>query len=292
VTIGSGLHGLFYLRLASNQAGVWYPADEMFTAAVSQFRFTNSLTQHRILVGQAARLLLFERLSRDIPDQTWVVAERDRRAMRRILGSRDVVSIPNGVDLELFAPGDWEPRPNTAVFWGRLDFGPNEQALEFFLTRVWPSVLAAKPDARLLVMGYAPSVTVRRLTAAPGVELLADVPDIRPIVLSAPVALYPFVSGTGIKNKLLEGAALGRALLVSPTAIDGLRPPERDAWEVCSSPSIWRDALLALWQDSERARSLGAAARAWVERHYSWERAGAQAEENLERVLARRRASA
>jgi glycosyltransferase involved in cell wall biosynthesis len=289
VVIGSGLHGLFYLRLVEGKGRVWYPPDEMATAALSQVRLTNPLRRTRTMLSEAARLLFIQRLWRDVPDQIWVVAEKDRRSMRRIVGDRDVVSIPNGVDSERFRPLEVETRPDSAVFWGRLDFGPNEQALEFFLGRVWPLVRAARPEASLRVMGFSPSEAVRRLTASSGVELLADVPDIRPVVCSAPVALYPFFSGTGIKNKLLEGAALGRALVVSPTAIDGMREQAAAPWRLATTPESWRDALLTLWDSPGESSALGAAARAWVERNYSWERAGALAEENLERVLARRR---
>jgi hypothetical protein len=212
--------------------------------------------------------------------------------MRRILGDRDVVSIPNGVDLDFYSPVETEERPNTAVFWGRLDFGPNEQALDFFLTKVWPTVRAAQSDARLLVMGYSPSETVRRLTSAPGVELRPDVADIRPAVCSTPVAIYPFVSGVGIKNKLLEGAAMGRALLASPRAVDGLATADPPAWRICSDPASWRDGLLDLWRNPAKACLLGASARRWAERHHSWGQAGALAEHNLERALARARRTA
>ena len=289
VVIGSGLHGLFYLRQAPEKLRIWYAPDEIFTAALSQCRWTNGFVQNRMMLMQAARLLLFERMSRDIPDQTWVVAEKDLRAMRRILGERDVVKIANGVDLEFFSPGEGEAAPNTAVFWGRLDFGPNEQALDFFLGKVWPLVREAQPEAKLIVMGFSPSEAVRALVRAPGVELLADVPDLRPVVHAAPVAIYPFVSGTGIKNKLLEGAAMGRALAVSPRAVDGLQTSDPPPWRLCESPESWRDALLELWRNPARARTLGGAARRWVEANHSWESAGALAAEQLERVAARRR---
>jgi glycosyltransferase involved in cell wall biosynthesis len=292
VVIASGLQGLFYLRQIEGRSRIWYPSDEMATAVLTQIRLSNPLRRTRVMLSEAARLLLIQRMWRDIPDQIWVVAEKDRRSMRRIVGDRDVVSIPNGVDQEFFRPVEVETQPNSAVFWGRLDFGPNEQALEFFIGRVWPLIRAARADASLRVMGYSPSEAVRRLTAAPGVELLADAPDIRPVVCSAPVALYPFFSGTGIKNKLLEGAALARALIVSPNTVEGMRDAAAGPWRLAASPESWRDALLALWDRPAEASALGAAARDWVERNYSWERAGALAEENLERALARRRRAA
>ncbi|MEZ5360985.1 MAG: glycosyltransferase family 4 protein [Bryobacterales bacterium] len=132
-----------------------------------------------------------------------------------------------------------------------------------FLEKVWPLVRAQQPDARLVVMGFSPSEKVERLTAgALGVELFSNVPDIRPVVCSAPVAIFPFVSGTGVKNKLLEGAAMARALIVSPMATDGLRgaDPAPIAFE---KPEQWCDTLLELWRNPRTAGDLGRQARRW-----------------------------
>jgi len=88
----------------------------------------------------------------------------------------------------------------------------------------------------------------------------------------------------GTPRTLLEGAAMERALLVSPTAIDGLVPTDPRPWRVCKSPEQWRDALLALWQSPRQARSLGRAARAWVEARHSWTSAGELAAASVRRV--------
>jgi glycosyltransferase involved in cell wall biosynthesis len=119
--------------------------------------------------------------------------------------------------------------------------------------------------------------------------LVADAPDIRPVVCSAPVALYPFISGTGIKNKLLEGAAMGRALLVSPTAVAGLTPSNPLPWRLCRTPEDWRDELLRLWRNPDEAVRLGDAARSWAEQRHSWSRAGDLAEASIRRVCGRQR---
>ena len=287
--VTAGFHGLIYLRYFPKQVRAWYAGDELAVAALSQLSFRSGFTENRQLLTVAVRLFLTQRMCRDVPHVTWMVAPKDVRAMRRVMGKRDVRWIPNGVDFEHFSPVDVEMRPHTTVFWGRLDFTPNEQAIEYFLRRVWPLVREVRADARLIVMGYSPSDRVRTLAEAEGVELVADAPDIRPVVCSASVAVFPFVSGTGIKNKVLEGAALERSLLVSPLATNGLRVTDAPPWRVCESPEQWRDALLEHWDNPEAARQAGRAARAWVEQNHSWPSAGDLAETSIQEALARRR---
>ena len=285
VLIASGIHGLLLLHLFKDRPTIWYAGDELVVGGLSQLRWANSWQHNKAILRQAARVLFFTCMSRNVPAETWVVAERDARSMRRITARNNVVVIANGVDLEHFRPSGDSPRPNAAVFWGRLDFGPNEQATEFLTQRVWPLVLEAEPSAELTIMGFSPTDRVRQMASAPGVRLLSDAPDIRPVVCSAPVALYPFQSGTGIKNKLLEGAALERALLVSSTAVEGLVPTDPLPWRLCRGPEQWRDELLQLWRAPEQARELGRAARAWVSVRHSWASAGELADQSLRRVL-------
>ena len=66
-------------------------------------------------------------------DRVWVVSERDQRAMQLVAGVAHVDVLPNGVDGDVLqARRRKPPSRRTAVFWGRLDFGPNIQALEWF----------------------------------------------------------------------------------------------------------------------------------------------------------------
>ena len=77
------------------------------------------------------------------------------------------------------------------------------------------------------------------------------------------------MSGAGIKNKLLEAAAMGLPIACTPVATRGLRG--RPPLSVAGSPAALAAALVGLWQDEPRRRQLGADARAWVLEHHTWE---------------------
>jgi glycosyltransferase involved in cell wall biosynthesis len=117
---------------------------------------------------------------------------------------------------------------------------------------------------------------------------MPDVPDLRSVVRQHEVVVLPFVSGGGIKNKLLEAAAMGQAIVCTPKATRGLRaaPPLM----VASSASDMSHTILNLWNDAARRRELGESARAWVTEHHTWEAAARQAMGGLAAsVEARRR---
>ena len=162
-------------------------------------------------------------------------------------------------------PGGRAQEPNSCAFWGRLDFGPNVQAVEHFARRIWPAVRAAVPDAkRCACTGSSRRRRWRPWRARDGITLTADLPDIRPAVRAAQVVVLPFVSGGGIKNKLLEAAAMGLPVVATGRARHGLvgRPP----LVVAESAADWVRALTALWADAGERASVGAAGRDWVVR--------------------------
>jgi glycosyltransferase involved in cell wall biosynthesis len=263
----SGLRVLPYLgALPHGTQAVWYAADEWVLHHISQVRLLKPRTWGEL--RQAIDKGLYERAYRKRLDRVWVVSKSDARAFRWFAGINQVDVLPNGVDAEHYAPGPEEPLLNSCVFWGRLDFGPNVQALEWFLGKVWPRVRAKIPNARFDVFGFQPTAEVISLCKVAGVTLTADRPDIRAEVRTRQVVVLPFTSGGGIKNKLLEAAAMGRPVLATPRVIAGLNamPP----FPTAKSPQDFAEALLGLFGDESRRASLGRAARAWVSEHHTW----------------------
>jgi glycosyltransferase involved in cell wall biosynthesis len=140
-------------------------------------------------------------------------------------------------------------------------------------------VQAKSPAARFAVFGFNPTPAVRALAAAPGVELYPDLPDLRAEVSRRQVVVLPFVSGGGIKNKLLEAAALGMPIVCTRKALSGTKG--NPSVRVAHSPAEWGTALTNLWADDAARRSLGAEARQWVLEHHTWDAAARVAEAGL-----------
>ncbi len=268
VLVSVGLDALPYLVGDHRAVSVWYAADEWVLHHLSQFRALDRPTW--INLRQAAVKGVYQRAFTPDVDRMWVVTEQDRWAARWIAGARHVDVIPNGVDVAYFSPRSVEELPDTAVFWGRLDFGPNVQALEWVVRQVWPRVREQRPEAVLRIIGFKPGDEVRRLAVEPGVSLQQDLPDLRDEVCRHAVAIAPMVSGLGIKNKLLEAAAMGRAILCTTKATLGLDLPASPPFVIADRPADWARTLVALWDDPQKRRQLGADARAWVTSRHSW----------------------
>jgi len=276
-------HLLPLLSVVRGPVRVWYPADDpawhhLTRISVSQPRTWGELKP-------AAVNILYERAFRACYDRVWVVSPSDRSAMRLFSGCRAVDLTPNGVDAHHYSPAGRASEtdlPTTCVFWGRLDFDPNVDALEWFIGKIWPEVVKRTPTARFAVFGFNPRERVRELTKSPGVELHPDLPDLRHEVSRRAVVVLPFITGGGIKNKLLEAAALGMPIACTAWALSGTKGTP--AVRVCRSARDWAGTLAGLWADATARRDLGDAARSWVTTHHTWNAAAATAEAGILRM--------
>jgi len=209
---------------------------------------------------------------------TVCVGERDAAWLRR-MGGRRVHVVPNGVALPGEAPA--EAACPVLSFTGTLDYHPNVDAALFAARAVFPLVRAALPEARLLIAGRRPVREVRDLAALPGVEVAADVADMRAVLARTRVGLAPMRAGSGIKNKVLEAWACARPVVMTRVAANGLSLPEGHAGLVRDAPEAQAEAAVGLLREPERAAALGALARAHVAAAFSWARQA----ERLDRVL-------
>lgn len=240
--------------------------------AVGLKRLLQTLRFERTFLGQAA-LCCF-------------VSEQDATAFRRCVTRRGRVAvIPNGVDLEYYAPQSIEEEESGLVFEGNMAFGPNVDAVIHFCRAIFPKIASRLPDVTLTVVGKDPHSSILAL-AGPRVRVTGTVADVRPYVARAAVFVCAMRKGAGIKNKILQAWAMGKAVVATPTSCGGLRYRDGENIRVASSPSDFADAVVELLNDEGRRRTIGREARATVEAHYSWARRGAELEQCFE-VVAR-----
>lgn len=253
---------------------IWYPADDPLLHHLSRITLRDRSTWGELKL--AALNALYVQAYRGTMDRIWVVSPRDRQSLRFQVSRLPIDLIPNGVDSEYFTPAAVATIPLSAVFWGRLDFGPNVDAIGWFLEQVWPRVLGQVPQARFDIFGFNPTDEMRKLAGKVGVSVRADLPDLREEVRRRQVVVLPFVSGSGIKNKLLEAAAMAMPIVGSPKALSGLRgrPPIR----IARTSYQWVEHLRRFWDEEAVRHQWGEAARHWVVKYHTWDSAAARAE--------------
>lgn len=220
----------------------------------------------RVRLGLMARSAeAMERRYFALADQVWVPAPPDAEALAA--GGEHARVVPNVLDLARYEPAV-EEEAGAIVFSGTFTYLPNELAANALLEASAALDRWGVPH-RLYLVGKHPSARLRaRAAACPSAVLTGAVPDARPFLARAAVVAAPLTAGAGTKLKLLEGLALGKAVLTTPVGAAGLDLAPGRELEVRAPGAEFTASLAALLNDPARRQALGQAGRARVRELY------------------------
>jgi len=156
------------------------------------------------------------------------------------------------------------------VFTGQMDYPPNIDAALGFARDALPRIRGRHPEARFAIVGREPAPSIRALDGQGGVEVTGAVPDVRPWLERADVVVAPLRIARGVQNKVLEAMAMGRPVVASPEAFEGIAAEAGRDLVVADGAEAEAEAVCALLHDPARAEAIGRAARAQIEARYAW----------------------
>jgi polysaccharide biosynthesis protein PslH len=221
--------------------------------------------QKWVYAREARTLAEFERRAAGRARAVLVVNENEEETLRTIAPHISAHVIGNGIDVAAFAPPDPPVEAPTVVFCGVMDYAPNVEAVEWFSTRVWPAIRAARPDARLLVVGANPTRGVTALGRRdPSIAVTGKVDAVQPYLWRAAVSVAPLRVARGVQNKVLEALAAGLPTVVTPAVRAGLPAGVERGCLVASEPEAFARSVVGLL-DQPGARRRDIAALACVE---------------------------
>jgi glycosyltransferase involved in cell wall biosynthesis len=219
-------------------------------------------------------------------DAVTTVAEADAVRVRALDPAVRVEVVPNGVDTAYFRPEASKAAVSASlVFVGAMSYPPNVAAMRYFTSRVLPVLRARNRDIRLTIVGRDPSAAVLAM-ASSSVEVTGVVDDVRPYLAASCIFVAPMVSGSGIKNKVLEAMAMARPVVATSLAVEGLPIRNGENALVADDAQAFAAAVQQLLDDPDRAERMARAGRELVQRDYTWE-ACAERYDRLYHELAR-----
>jgi len=189
--------------------------------------------------------------------------------------------VPNAIDVRSHrasGPGTGD----TVLFVGAMDWLPNADGVAFFVKEILPRLRHLAPKVRFVAAGRnPPPEMLRRHGQVPGVQFTGMLEDVRPVIAAAAVCVVPLRLGSGTRLKILEAAAMGKAVVSTRLGAEGLDLRHGHELLLADDPQEFAEAVAALLRNRKLAARLGAAARTAVEKRYSI----AALQEHLRRAL-------
>jgi sugar transferase (PEP-CTERM/EpsH1 system associated) len=208
--------------------------------------------------------------------------------------AKNLMSIPNGVDFQYFSPGAENPKENIQdkrfvikdvhnknndirdkgpilLFTGSMDYYANVEGVSWFNAEILPLIKRKLPQAQFLIVGSNPHPIVKKLGENDGVIVTGFVDDIRPYYQMADICVIPLRLARGVQNKVLEAMSMGKPVVVTSKAVEGIMAVAGEHVFVQDTPDSFSEAVFRLFRDNSLKERMGMHARKFILDNYDWE---------------------
>lgn len=238
---------------------------------------------------QAMKMETYERKVCRKAKHVIAVSDVDALRMKHMFGIETVSSVSTGVDTEYFAPPDSAPQVSDIVFCGSMDWLPNVDAVEFFVSSVLPLILNQLPDTIFTIAGRSPDARVlKAVEGLPGVRVTGKVEDMRPFLWGSKISVVPIRIGGGTRLKIYECMAAGVPVVSTAVGAEGLRYTDGKDLILADDPCGLAVACVRLLSDEAARRTIAQNALDRAQNECSWEAVSLE----FETILDRNRVSA
>jgi glycosyltransferase involved in cell wall biosynthesis len=194
------------------------------------------------------------------------VSGADAGEMQSLYGASRIVSVPTGVNVEYFTPPPDIQPTNHLVFLGSMDWRPNMDGLNWFVSSVLPLIRARRPSVSLAVVGR--GGLAHRDSR---IHVTGTVVDVRPHLWRSAVAIVPLRIGGGTRLKIYEAMAAKIPVVSTSVGAEGLDVRDGGNIQIADSPEAFAERCVVLLSAPEARRKQAQAAWEMVSACYSWE---------------------
>lgn len=262
------------LKNGKNPPIVWDSVDNISHLFRQASQKSSRFSSKAITYVELLRTPAYERRLCEEFDQTLVTSPIDRQAFLNLNPKfpERIKVLPNGVDLHFFSPGTPEKRENAEmVVSGKMSYHANISMVMYLVHEIMPLIWAQRPEVKLTIVGKDPPSSVKEFSRDSRITVTGEVPDIRPYLQRATIAVAPITYGAGIQNKVLEAMACATPVVASPLAVQALGCVAGKDLLIAHTPQDFAEKVLCLLMDPELRKTIGQNGHEYMQNHHSWE---------------------
>jgi glycosyltransferase involved in cell wall biosynthesis len=206
----------------------------------------------------ARRLEAYERAHVNSADGVAAITGEDAAQLRRMGCTRPIIHLPYLLPLEGIQP----EAPNNVFFhMGAMDWKPNMEAVRFLVERIWPLIRRQRPAAVLRLGGRN---MPRNYMSGDGIRVDGEVADAKAYMRESGILLTPLLSGGGMRVKLVEAMAMGRAVVSTSLGVEGIPVENGIHAAVADTAEAFAAAAIRMHDDEVWRIKIGRAAQQLV----------------------------
>ena len=195
------------------------------------------------------------------------ISEADRKGFDQLGHTLPVMVIPTGIDISNY-PVNKDENRILLFFIGALDWGPNQEGLDWFFREVWPEIRLKWPGLSLDIAGRNPAYYFNGRNLPDNVRLEGEVEDAIEFFHHHSVMIVPLLTGSGIRIKILEAMAMGKTVISTRIGAGGLEAIHGEHLFLADTPAEYVRILENLQTRQDRLQNMGLKARQFVKENF------------------------
>ena len=191
----------------------------------------------------------------------------DARNFDRLSHSSNIISIPFGINLESLPENPVQPSEASLFHIGTMNWFPNEEGIKWLITQVWPKVQQRLPEIEMHLAGRYMPDWMKKLSV-PHVTVDGEVADVWEYMERFSIMVVPLFSGSGIRIKIVEAMAAGKAIITTAIGAEGINYENGQHLIIAKDSSSFTDAIVKLCNSESLRDSLGKNARTLIAKEH------------------------
>ena len=214
----------------------------------------------------AERLQHYEMWALNRVDAIVALTNEDYTSMIKLGADIPINISPIGIDIKDYKVVENFGDP-IIFHLGAMDWLPNQEGIKWFLENVWPTIKLEYPTVKLKFAGKKMPEEFFRFNDAQ-CEVKDFVENGMNYMQDGAIMVVPLFSGSGMRVKIIEGLALGKAIVTTSIGLEGIPAINQKDVLIADNATQFIDSLRELLNNPIRIKELGTNARVLAETHF------------------------
>lgn len=220
---------------------------------------------------QNKRLKKFELNIINTVDAVVTITEIDKENIKLINPHKQTFTCVTGIDLNQYKVVQKPVYPNTLFHFASMDWLPNEEAVSWFIENVWPDIVAQNPEVKLILAGRGMPLKFKKM-ASDNIKIIEQVNNSSEFYHEYDIMLVPLLSGSGLRIKLVEGLAYGKAIVTTSIGAEGIQYEHKKQMLIADEAADFAKSVNELLHHPELKNSLQINARTLAEDKFDFKK--------------------
>lgn len=197
----------------------------------------------------------------------FAISEPDRQSILKFGCEISLDVFPVALDFSQYKAEPSKTSFPTLFHLGSMDWGPNREGIEWFLSEVWPDIEELNSELRFYIAGKnMPKIFFEY--DSDNVVVEGQVYDAVEFMNSKAIMIVPLLSGSGMRVKILEGMAMNKCIIATTIAAEGIQCKHGKDILLADTPDEFYRCILQCITNPNKWREIGNNARKTAEHYY------------------------